>query len=50
MFDSDNDGDEDILYFMNGNLYFKENLSTEDDKIYLKENPLVISIGDNKFI
>jgi hypothetical protein len=25
-------------------------LSTEDDKIYLKENPLVISIGDNKFI
>jgi hypothetical protein len=50
MFDYDNDGDEDILYLMNGVLYFKENLSTEDDKIYLKENSLVISAKNNKFV
>jgi hypothetical protein len=50
MFDSDNDGDEDILYFMNGTLYLKENLSKKDDKVYLKESPLIVSARSNKFI
>jgi hypothetical protein len=50
LIDIDSDGDEDILYFMNGTLYFKENLDVKAKKIYLKENPLVVNFGNNKFI
>ncbi|MDR3150621.1 MAG: hypothetical protein LBU14_03250 [Candidatus Peribacteria bacterium] len=39
-----------MLYFVNGALYLKENLIEKDDKIYLKENPFVITSANNKFV
>lgn len=48
--DYDNDGDEDMLYFVNGSLYLKENLKIKDNKVFLDENPIVVDMWDNKFI
>ncbi|MDP2089997.1 MAG: FG-GAP-like repeat-containing protein [Candidatus Gracilibacteria bacterium] len=47
--DIDNDGDEDLLYFVNGQLFLKENLQNKPTKIYLTTNPLVLKSSDNKF-
>jgi hypothetical protein len=35
---------------MNGTLYLKENFLEKSEKIYLKENPLVVNTNKNKFI
>lgn len=48
--DFDKDSDEDLLYFSNNVLYLKENLDKKSKKVYLNENPLVVSIKDNKFL
>lgn len=47
--DIDNDSDEDLLYFANGQLFLKENLEKKALKNYLTTNPIVVNSSDNKF-
>jgi len=47
--DFDNDWDLDLLYFVNWELYLKENLNVIKDKNIVKENPIILNISDNKF-
>ncbi len=47
--DIDNDTDEDLLYFANGQLFVKENLEQAPTKNYVTTNPIVVKSGDNKF-
>ncbi len=49
MMDVDNDGDEDVLYYANGQLFWKENLDKKDTKTYLSTNPIVLDSEANKF-
>ena len=49
MYDMDWDNDDDVLYFVNKQLYLKENLENKSTKIYVSENPIVVNIDDNKF-
>ncbi|MCD5385392.1 hypothetical protein LRZ95_01855, partial [Candidatus Gracilibacteria bacterium] len=49
MYDMDGDNDDDVLYFVNKQLYLKENLENKSTKIYVSENPIVVNIDDNKF-
>ncbi|MBT3729733.1 hypothetical protein HOG27_07020 [bacterium] len=47
--DIDNDSDEDLLYFANGQLFLKENLRHNPVKIYLSTNAIHLNVDDNKF-
>ncbi len=47
--DLDNDGDEDILYFANGQLFFKENTKNTPVKSYVTTAPLIVKSENNKF-
>jgi uncharacterized repeat protein (TIGR01451 family) len=47
--DLDSDGDDDVLYLMNGKLYFKENRKNTEEKQYFSLPPLILDINDNKF-
>jgi len=47
--DLDNDGDDDLLYFANNQLYLKENLKEKPTKKYVTTNPLVLNSNSNKF-
>jgi len=47
--DSDNDGDEDVIYLTNGKLYFKENRQNTRNKNYISIPPIIVSAADNKF-
>ncbi|PID87581.1 hypothetical protein CSB07_00690 [Candidatus Gracilibacteria bacterium] len=49
-FDIDNDGDNDIFYFVNGVLYLKENLLKTKNKTYLEETAKTIDTSNNKFL
>jgi len=46
--DMDNDGDNDVLYLMDGTLYFKENRKNTDASIHLP-TPLILSANNNNF-
>lgn len=48
--DFDSDNDEDLLYQMWTDLYLKENLNIRNNKLYIKENPLYVSVWNNKFV
>lgn len=48
--DFDNDLDEDLLYFSNNTLYLKENLKVKENRTYPKEDPIIISSKNNKFV
>jgi hypothetical protein len=47
--DLDSDGDDDVLYMMDGKLYFKENRKIAVDKNYLSVPPLILDSNDNRF-
>ncbi|MDD2870584.1 MAG: VCBS repeat-containing protein [Candidatus Gracilibacteria bacterium] len=47
--DIDGDSDEDMFYFVNGELFLKENLTQKPTKSYVTTNPITIKSGDNKF-
>lgn len=47
--DYDLDWDEDILYMVAWELFLKENLKEESDKVYISSPPLTIKSIDNKF-
>lgn len=47
--DIDKDGDDDLLYFANWQLFFKENLQEKWTKSYVTTNPLVVKSDNNKF-
>lgn len=47
--DLDNDGDDDVLYLMDGTLYFKENRKQQTPLEYLSVPPLILGASDNKF-
>jgi hypothetical protein len=47
--DSDNDGDDDILYMVWNTLYLKENREKSDTKQYVTEAPLVLTPSNNRF-
>lgn len=47
--DLDNDSDEDILYFVNWELFKKTNLKNKSNNNYLSTNPLVLKSNNNKF-
>jgi len=46
--DMDNDGDNDVLYLMDGTLYFKENRKNTSSTIHLP-TPLILGVNDNQF-
>jgi hypothetical protein len=48
--DYDNDGDKDLLYLVDNELFVKENLSVKDNKNYSKLYPLEVDSDDNKFV
>lgn len=47
--DVDGDGDDDLLYMMNNQLFLKENLKNTDTKEYVSLPPLILNSGDNEF-
>lgn len=47
--DSDNDWDLDLLYFVNGELYLKENLKTKNEKETSSKGIYVLDISKNKY-
>jgi hypothetical protein len=47
--DIDNDGDDDLLYFMNKQLFIKENMNNTSD-IRTDNNPFFLSWNNNKFL
>jgi len=47
--DIDSDSDNDVLYLMNGILYFKENKKEAPIKSYISERPLIIPVRNNIF-
>lgn len=49
LIDTDNDEDDDVLYMMDGKLYFKENRKNTQEKEYISLPPLILSVTDNKF-
>jgi len=49
MWDIDGDGDVDVLYLMDGTLYFKENRKNTLNKNYFTDMPLRLSVKDNVF-
>ena len=48
--DIDNDGDNDLLYMVDGQVYFKENLSRSSNTTHVNSPALYISVNDNKFL
>ncbi len=44
--DLDNDGDEDVLYSLGGDIYFKENYSKNPRLRYVKKDPISYSVKD----
>ncbi len=46
MFDLDNDGDDDIVYSMGGNVYIKENQTKTASVKYFRGSPSVYSLAD----
>ena len=49
LWDVDNDGDVDVLYLMDGALYFKENYKNQRTKTFVSEAPLTIPVSRNPF-
>jgi hypothetical protein len=49
--DVDNDSDEDLIYFANGQLFLKYNLENNDivASDYVSEDPILLNAVDNKF-
>ena len=47
--DIDNDNDDDLLYFTNGQLFLKNNMNEKPVKSYVKTNPIVVNSKNNKF-
>ncbi|MFK7779624.1 MAG: hypothetical protein QM490_00540 [Candidatus Gracilibacteria bacterium] len=47
--DIDKDGDDDLLYLANGQLFLKENLQRKPIKGYVTTNPIVLTADDNRF-
>lgn len=47
--DTDNDGDDDVLYMVEGRLYFKENRTDTPTISHIPGPPLILDISDNKF-
>jgi len=47
--DFDNDWDLDLLYFVNWELYLKENLNVIKNKDIIKESPIILKVSDNKY-
>lgn len=47
--DIDSDGDSDVLYIMNGILYFKENKKESRVKSHISERPLIVPVRNNIF-
>jgi len=47
--DVDGDGDDDLLYMMNNQVFLKENLKNTDAKEYASLPPLILNVGDNVF-
>ncbi len=48
--DVDSDGDNDLLYMMNNNLYLKENLNRISNETYISSPALFISADDNTYL
>jgi hypothetical protein len=49
MSDIDNDSDQDVLYFANDTLYYKQNLEKKDIKNFISDLPIIVNSNDNKF-
>lgn len=47
--DIDDDGDDDLFYFMNNTLYLKENYKNTPTKEYISTPPLILNARDNTF-
>lgn len=47
--DIDQDGDDDLLYMVAGEVFLKENLKNTDIKSYVNLPPLILTVDDNSF-
>jgi hypothetical protein len=47
--DIDQDGDDDLLYMVAGEVFLKENLKNTDIKSYVNLPPLILTADDNSF-
>ncbi|MDQ7023639.1 MAG: hypothetical protein Q9M97_09180 [Candidatus Gracilibacteria bacterium] len=47
--DFDQDGDQDLLYMVNGELYLKENFNIQENKNSQVETPIILNINNNKY-
>lgn len=47
--DVDGDGDDDLLYMANNQLFLKENLKEADTKVHVSLPPLILGASENMF-